>query len=73
MLDLLRDGIQIAAFGMTAVFVLLGCLVLALGAMSRLAAALDPSAVAGSLTDADKVELTVAVAAAIHVHRRRGR
>jgi len=61
---------------MTAVFALLGCLVVVMHGMSRFAAMLEareasagpPSA--GIPEDAD---LTVAIAAAIHAHRRRGR
>jgi len=71
MLELLGDGLEIAVFGMAVVFILLGCLVLALNAMSRLAEALDPATVTGE--SADPAEITVAIAAAIHMHRRRWR
>ena len=73
MLDLLRDGLQIAVLGMTAVFVLLGCLVVALGGMSRLARALEPAAPTGSPGQADDSELLAAISAAIHAHQRRRR
>lgn len=72
MLDLLGDGIQIAVFGMSAVFVLLACLVVALGGMSRLAHALEP-ATGPAAPGSDDVEVTVAVTAAIHAYRRRRR
>jgi len=71
MLELLGDGLEIALFGMAAVFILLGCLVLALNGMSRVAAALDPAV--GSAGLEDHTELTVAIAAAIHMHRGRRR
>lgn len=75
LLDLLGQGVEIAVLGMTAVYILLGILVFALHAMSRLAASLEP-AESSSLAPSgvpDKVELTVAVTAAIHAHRRRWR
>lgn len=73
MLDLLSDGLQIALYGMTAVFALLGCLVVALMGMSRLANALEPAVPADSLGPADDAELMAAISAAIHAHQRRRR
>ena len=68
MLELLGDGLELAVFGMSVVFLLLGCLVVALGGMSRLAAAMEHPAGMDPQTEA---ELTVAIATAIHMHRRR--
>jgi len=73
MFELLRDGMELAAFGMTAVFILLGCLVLIVNAMSRIVRTLEPADIPAAVLPmpggAEAAELTVAVAAAIHVYR----
>lgn len=77
MLNLLIEGLELAAFGMTAVFILLGGLVFAISGMSRLARQLEPAAArpaaapSAASAEPDLDELTVAVAAAIHAYRRR--
>lgn len=77
MLELLREGLEVAILGMTAVFVLLGCLVLAVGGMSRMARRLEPEVGTGALPSSnpagDETELTVAVTAAVHAYRKRKR
>jgi oxaloacetate decarboxylase gamma subunit len=75
MLDLLGEGLEVAFFGMTAVFVLLACLVLAVQGMSRLALRIEPCpapspAPSAHSGDGDEAELTVAVSAAIHAYRK---
>lgn len=65
----------LAAFGMTAVFILLGCLVLAVEGMSRVVRRIEtagaPSPGSRPLPgEAEEIELTVAVAAAIHAYRK---
>jgi sodium pump decarboxylase gamma subunit len=77
MLDLLVEGLELAVFGMTAVFILLGCLVFAVGGMSRLVRSFQPAIASvpagrGDEDELDEDELTVAVAAAVHAYRRRG-
>ncbi len=69
--DLLRQGLELMLVGMGVVFCLLGLLVLAIKAMSRLAA-MFPEPVLEIATPhpaVDDPELIAAITASIHAHR----
>lgn len=76
----LEAGLELMVLGMGVVFVLLGLLVVAVGAMSRFArafearhpAALTPTAAIPPAAVTD-LELIAAIGAAIHSYRRRHR
>jgi sodium pump decarboxylase gamma subunit len=73
-MELFREGIEVAVFGMAVVFTLLGSLVLAVGGMSRFANWLAPEtplppATVASVPPAGDPELTAVVSAAIHAYR----
>lgn len=85
MTDLLGAGLQLTLTGMTAVFALLGILVLAVQRMSRLARLLEqrygvpaiepsqrtPTATASAALRSDlEEEVVTAICAAVHRHRR---
>jgi sodium pump decarboxylase gamma subunit len=76
-MELFREGIEVAVFGILMVYVLLGGLVVAVSGMSRVASWLAPETPAPPPTaravssGADAADLTAAVAAAIHAHRSR--
>lgn len=74
-MELFREGIEVAVFGILMVYVLLGGLVLAVTGMSRIATWLAPevpmSTGQATISGAGDAGLTAAVAAAIHAYRRR--
>jgi oxaloacetate decarboxylase (Na+ extruding) subunit gamma len=75
MTDLLMSGLELMLLGMAVVFVLLGMLVLAAMAMSRIVARWEPlpaPAVSGPPGEvSDEVEQIVAATAAVHAYRTR--
>jgi oxaloacetate decarboxylase gamma subunit len=69
--DLLRQGIELMLVGMGVVFSLLGLLVLAIKAMSRLAAMFPEMVLAPPISPpvVDDSELIAVITASIHAHR----